>query len=106
MIDSQFMNDQAFENQLKRVQELKRQTELLDLQAQKILDDLGVTHEQVDAFFHDPSNFSNEEQKFLLEQKNQFEFTFKHRTEKLRTIDGLKKKYQDLHLSRHWIPVR
>lgn len=100
------MDDQAFENQLKKVRELKEQTELLNKEAQKIMSDLGVTREEIDAYFVDTSSFSEEEIKFLNDQKNQFEFTFQHRTEKLRTVDGLKKKYEDLHVSRHWIPVR
>ena len=100
------MDDQAFENQLKKVRELKEQTKLLNAEAQRIMNDLGVTREEVEAYFSNPGNFSEEEQKFLNDQKNQFEFTFQHRTEKLRTVEGLKKKYEDLRVSRHWIPVR
>lgn len=100
------MNDNAFENQLKKIRELEQQTAQLEKEAQEIMDTLGVTREEIDLFFSNPENLTEHEQTFVEEQKKHFEFTFQHRTERLRTIDGLKKKYQDLHLSRHWIPMR
>ncbi len=42
----------------------------------------------------------------IKKERSQFELSFQTRIERVRTVEGLKKKYQDLHLSRHWIPVR
>lgn len=100
------MDDQTFENQLKKIRDLERQTEVLEKQAEELMKELGLTREDLDMFFSDPSKFSEQELTFIQEHKKQFEYQFQQHTERLRTVDGLKKKYQDLHLSRHWIPVR
>lgn len=100
------MNDQTFENQIKKIRELEKETERLEREAQQIMNDLGITKDEIDHLFSNPENFTEEEHKLIQEQKNLFEITFQARTERLRTTEGLKKKYEDLHVSRHWIPVR
>lgn len=100
------MNDQSFESQIKKIRELEKETERLEREAQEIMNALGITREEIDHLFSNPEHFTEEEKKFVEEQKVQFEMTYQMRTERLRTAVGLKKKYEDLHLSRHWIPVR
>ena len=100
------MNDETFDSQIKRIRELEQETLRLEQEAQDIMNALGITREEIDALFSNPANFTEEEKKFVEEQKANFEMTFQMRAERVRTAASLKKKYEDLHLSRHWIPVR
>lgn len=100
------MDETTFDKQIQKIRELQKETERLELEAQELMNALGVTPEEIEHLFSNPAHFTEEEKKFLEKQETEFHFKLKERTENVRTTDGLKKKYEDLHVSRHWIPVR
>ena len=100
------MNEQHLETQIKKIRELEAETKRLEKEAEEIMSALGVTKEEIDLLFSDPSQLTQQEHEIVQKERALFEMSFQQRTERFRTVEGLKKKYQDLHLSRHWIPVR
>ncbi len=50
------MDEQLLEQQIKKLRELQKETEKLEMEAQTIMDALGVTREEIDHLFSNPEN--------------------------------------------------